>query len=56
MEVLPSSPLSWTELEEEGVGVVEGGGGVSACACCDATRSRLSLGFLVLKKQRQIVR
>ena len=55
MEVLPSSPLSWTELEEEGVGVVEGGGGVSACACCDATRSRLSLGFLVLKKRTDYI-
>ena len=26
----PSSPLSCTELEEEGVGVVDGGGGVRA--------------------------
>lgn len=45
--VPPSSPLC-TEFEEEGVGVVEGGGGVNACACCDATRSGLILGFRVL--------
>ena len=44
----PSSPLSCTELDEEGVGVVEGGGGVSAWACCEATRSGLILGFRVL--------
>jgi hypothetical protein len=42
----PSSPLCWTEFEDDGVGVVEGGGGVKACACCDATMSGLILGFL----------
>ncbi len=46
--VPPSSPLSCTEFEDEGVGVVDGGGGVNACACCDATRSGLILGFRVL--------
>jgi hypothetical protein len=44
----PSSPLCCTEFDEEGVGVVAGGGGVRACACWEATRSGLILGFRVL--------